>query len=113
MRMSLKVIFEEAGHSIAGMAGTGTEAIKLYRELKPSLITLDINMEGMDGISVLKILMEEFPKPVVLMISADKQKATEEYAQRLGAAGFIKKPFNPKEIASQLKKIFASTTLRP
>lgn len=105
MRMSLKAIVEAAGHKVVGVAGNGNDAIRLYRELRPNVITLDINMEGMDGLSALKILMEQIPKPTVLMISADKQKTTVEHAKALGAAGFINKPFNPKEIVLVIKRV--------
>ncbi|MDO8756958.1 MAG: response regulator [Elusimicrobiota bacterium] len=104
MRMSLKAIMDTAGHNVVGMAENGKDAIDLYRKLHPNVITLDVNMEGMDGLAALKILMEENPKPIVFMISADKQQATVERAKMLGAAGFISKPFNPKAIGLILAK---------
>lgn len=105
MRMSLKAIIEEAGHVVVGMAADGKEAIELHNKLKPNLITLDVNMMGMDGLAALEILMRDRPRPNVLMISADKQKATAEHALALGATGFINKPFNPKEIALTIKRV--------
>jgi len=42
MRKMLVKIFEEAGHNIVGMASSGAEAIELYKELNPDLVTMDI-----------------------------------------------------------------------
>ncbi|MEK7232493.1 MAG: response regulator [Elusimicrobiota bacterium] len=107
MRLALKAIFKAAGYDVVGEAGNGKEAIKLYRELTPNVITLDIMMESMDGLSALKVLMEEVPKPIVVIISAHKNTAMIEDAKAMGAAGFIKKPFNPQEITRIIKEVCA------
>lgn len=107
MRLALKAIFEAAGYDVVGEARNGNDAIRLYRELNPDVITLDIMMGSMDGFSALKVLMEEVPKPTVVIISAHKNRTTVEHAKAMGAAGFIHKPFNPKEITRTIKRVCA------
>src|SRR4051812_26674557 len=70
MRSCLKYIFENAGHQVIGMAKGGQEALELYGQLKPDLVTLDILMEGMDGIAALGHIMKEDPKARVIMVTA-------------------------------------------
>ena len=58
MRSCLKYIVENAGHEVVGMAKGGQEAVDLYEQLKPDLVTLDILMEGMDGMAALAAIMQ-------------------------------------------------------
>lgn len=98
MRGSLKFIIENAGHQIVGTAEKGEQAIELYKALKPDLVTLDILMKGMDGLSALKEIMEYDPGAKVLMVTALGQEAKQEEARKLGASGYIRKPFKQTEI---------------
>ncbi|OGR49466.1 MAG: hypothetical protein A2X40_11980 [Elusimicrobia bacterium GWC2_65_9] len=107
MRLALKAIVEAAGYDVVGEARNGNDAIKLYRELNPTVITLDIMMESMDGFAALKVLMQEVPKPTVVIISAHKNTTTVANAKALGAAGFINKPFNPQDITRTIKRVCA------
>lgn len=105
MRGSLKYIAEYEGHEVVGMAANGEEAIELYRKLKPDLVTLDILMKGMDGISALKAIKLEDPEAKVIMITALGQEAKQEEARKLGASGYIRKPFKRDEVASEIKRV--------
>lgn len=54
MRSSLQNIVEKAGHKVVGLAGDGSEAIRLYKTLRPDIVTMDIVMRGMsDGLQAL------------------------------------------------------------
>ena len=63
--------------------------------------------EIMDGFAALKVLMQEVPKPTVVIISAHKNKTTVANAKAMGAAGFINKPFNPQDVTRTIKKACA------
>ena len=54
MRMMIKDILEKNGYEVAGEAKDGKEAVELYQELNPDLVTMDITMPEMDGITALK-----------------------------------------------------------
>ena len=59
MRMTIKQMLEANGHSMAGEAANGIEAIELYEKLKPDVVVLDITMPELDGLSALKALKEK------------------------------------------------------
>jgi len=103
MRGSLKYIVESAGHSVVGMAKDGQEALKLTRELKPDIVTLDILMSGMDGLTALKAIKKENPGVKVIMVTALGQEEKQEEACKLGASGYIRKPFKQTEIVNEIK----------
>jgi len=108
MRGSLKYIVESVGHSVVGMAKDGQEALELYTKLKPDVVTLDILMKGMDGISALKAIIEEDPKAKVILVTAIGQEEKQEEARNLGACGYIRKPFKQTEIVDELKSVLGN-----
>src|SRR5689334_20302200 len=105
MRSCLKYIVENAGHEVVGMAKGGREAVEQYGQLRPDLVTLDILMEGMDGIAALRELRKGHPEARVIMVTALGQDQVQEEARQLGAAGYIRKPFKPKEIVQELQRV--------
>jgi two-component system chemotaxis response regulator CheY len=104
MRNSLKFIIESAGHEAAGLAANGAEAVKLYSELKPDLVTLDILMKETNGLEALKKIMDNDPQAKVLMITALGQESMQEEAKALGALGYIRKPFKTDDVVSELER---------
>lgn len=88
---------EENGHTIVATGKNGNEAIDLYREHKPDLITLDITMPNKNGADALKEIFVESPDAHVIMISAIKDKAMIRDCLDAGAKGFIEKPLKFKE----------------
>ena len=103
MRGSLKYIVEISGHSVVGMAKDGQEALGLTRELKPDIVTLDILMSGMDGLTALGAIKKEAPGVKVIMVTALGQEEKQEEARKLGASGYIRKPFKQTEIINEIK----------
>jgi len=103
MRGSLKYIAESAGHSVVGTAKDGQEALELTRELKPDIVTLDILMSGMDGLTALEAIKKEAPGVKVIMVTALGQEEKQEEARKLGASGYIRKPFKQTEIVDEIK----------
>ncbi len=108
MRGSLKYIVENAGHEVVGMAEDGAEAVELYRDLKPDLVTLDILMTGMEGLSALRTIMKEDPGGKVIMVTAVGQEEKQEEARKLGASGYVRKPFKQTEIVDEIKRVLTN-----
>ncbi|EKD22368.1 MAG: chemotaxis response regulator [uncultured bacterium] len=107
MRGSLKFILETAGHEIVGMGKDGAEAEQLYKELMPDLMTMDILMKGVDGLTALKKIRENYPEAKIVMVTALGQETKEAEARDLGAAGYIRKPFKQKEIVDAVAAVLA------
>jgi len=108
MRGSLKYIVESAGHSVVGTAKDGQEALKLYRKLKPDIVTLDILMRGMDGLSALEAIKKENSGAKIVMVTALGQEEKQEEAFKLGASGYIRKPFKQTEIIDEIRRVLGS-----
>ncbi len=93
MRNMIRDIFGRGPFVIAGEAENGVEAVRLYRELRPDLTTMDIVMPLMDGITALKEIVRFDPSAKVVMCSALGQEALIAEAIEAGASDFIVKPF--------------------
>lgn len=107
MRGSLKFILEKAGHEVVAMGKDGKEALELYSEFNPDLVTMDILMKGVDGLTALKNIMERDPAARVIMVTALGQEAKAEEAGALGAVGYIRKPFKQMDIVEAVEKVLA------
>lgn len=104
MRMMLKDILAKNGFEIVGEAENGAMGVEKYKELKPDLITMDITMPEMDGISAVKEIMKVDPKARVVMCSAMGQQAMVIDAIQAGARDFIVKPFQPERVLEAIQK---------
>lgn len=105
VRMLLKKILVANGYEVVGEADNGVEAINLYKELSPDIVTMDITMPQMDGIIVLKTIMEMNPEAKIIMCSADSNQAQIMNAMKAGAKEFITKPFEAKHVINTLNKV--------
>ena len=105
MRMMLADILIEKGFEIAGEAEDGEEALRLYGELKPDLVTMDIIMPGSGGIDAIKDILNEDPQAKILMVSALGQQVLVKEALEAGAKGFVVKPFKPEKVIEEIQNI--------
>ena len=87
---------------IIGLAKNGQEALRICKVSLPDLVTMDLTMPEMDGVSCIKELVEKYPAINILVISALSDKATAIQALKLGARGFINKPFTDKQLIDAL-----------
>lgn len=104
MRMMIRDILTKNDFDVVGEATNGDEAVSKYLELKPDLVTLDITMPGLDGVSVLKKIREQDPAARVVMCSAMGQQAMVVEAIQNGARDFINKPFHPQKVVDTLRR---------
>ncbi len=105
MRSMIRDIFAREPFVIAGEAENGTEAVRLYRELRPDLTTMDIVMPQMDGISALREIIRIDPNAKVVMCSALGQEALIAEAIEAGARDFIVKPFQPGRVLKVVQSV--------
>jgi twitching motility two-component system response regulator PilG len=99
----LKFLFLSKGLGV-DIAFNGVEALEKARELKPSLILLDIMMPQMDGFEVLKQLQEDpaLSDIPVIMLTARKSREDMKKATELGAVEYITKPFKAVEVVDKV-----------
>ena len=93
MRKLLREIFEKEGDFVIETARNGKEAIEKNLSFQPDVITLDINMPEMDGITALAHIMNQRPVPVVMVSSLTEKGAIATFeALNLGAVDYVTKP---------------------
>ena len=110
MRGTLKYIVENAHHKVIGTAKEGKEALELYTKFKPDLLLMDILMEGMDGIAALKAIRKQDKKAKVIMVTALGQEQKQNEAKKLGASGYIRKPFKQEEITNEINRVLSNAS---
>ncbi len=108
MRMLVKKILTQAGHQIVGEASNGKEAVEKYKQLKPDLVTMDIVMPEMDGITAVKEIMKIDPNAKIIMITAVGQEAKVMEALKSGAKGYIVKPFQAPKVLEEVNRVLSS-----
>ena len=104
-RRMLRTILEGIGHDIAGEAANGEEGVKLYKELKPDAVTMDITMPEKDGIRCLKEINEFDADANVIMVTAAGQKTKMVEAVQSGANEFVAKPFEAEQLKTVIEKV--------
>lgn len=104
MRMMLKDILVKNGFEVVGEAENGKVAVGMYADLKPDIVTMDITMPEMDGLTAVKEIKTAHPTAKVVMVSAMGQQAMVIEAIRAGAADFIVKPFQPDRVLEAIGK---------
>ena len=92
-RMITDLLQQDAELEVVGAAKNGQEGLELARQLKPDVITLDVEMPIMDGVTMLQRLMQEQPTPVLMLSSLTKEGAEVTLkCLELGAVDFVTKP---------------------
>ncbi len=123
MRQKLRQIVEaDPELEVAGVARDGEDAVAKARELRPDVVSLDINMPRLDGVSVLQVLLSERICPAVMVSSLTQKGAVATFeCLELGAFDFVAKPDGTvssnlillaDEIRSKLKAAAVSGTLK-
>ncbi len=98
-RISRIVGSGKLGHiAIVGLARNGVEAVRIAKAAKPDVVTMDLTMPEMDGLPCIEAIMKILPQINILVVSALSDKATAIQALKLGARGFVSKPFSDDEL---------------
>lgn len=100
MRMKIREIATQAGWIVIAEAANGADAVKLFDEHRPDMVTLDMVMPEMDGLAALKAIRARAPLANVVMISAINQKDKLRECIAEGAVDFVVKPFDPQRLLS-------------
>lgn len=100
MRIKIRDIALKAGWTVVAEGTNGAEAVRLFDEHHPDLVTLDMVMPEMDGLAALRAIREQHPQANVVMVSAVNQKERLRDCISAGAMDFIVKPFDPAQLQS-------------
>lgn len=91
MRKMIVKVLQGDGHEVVGEATEGEKAVEMYEQLKPDLVTMDITMRGMDGLSAAKAIKKVNPEAKIIFLSnLDKEKYEPEI-ENIGGVGLVNK----------------------
>jgi two-component system, chemotaxis family, chemotaxis protein CheY len=105
MRKLICGVASEAGWQVVGEAGNGAEAISLYQQHRPDLVTMDLVMPVMGGLEALRQIRAIDPAAKVVVVTALDQKQSLMDSIRDGAIDFIVKPFERERVLALLAKL--------
>ncbi|MEJ2154668.1 MAG: chemotaxis protein CheB [Desulfobacteraceae bacterium] len=113
-RVLCDIINSDESKTVVGEAAHGKEALEKLRECKPDVITLDINMPVMDGLTTLKHIMIGNPTPTVMISALTQEGASETFdSLKYGAIDFLPKPSQVRggDLKSQQEEILRKIDL--
>jgi two-component system chemotaxis response regulator CheY len=105
VRKTLKQILLNLGYRIAGEAENGDEAVKLFHETKPDLVTMDLVMPIMNGVEATRRIIHSNPSAKIVILSAMMQENLVTEAIIAGAKDYIMKPFQTDEVSRILNQV--------
>ncbi|MBI2267161.1 MAG: response regulator [Armatimonadetes bacterium] len=104
--MLLEKVLAGSSFVVAGHAKTGEEAIQLYRDLKPDLVTMDIVLPGINGIETIQQILAYDPQAKVVVVSSvGGTHQTVVQALEAGARNIITKPFDAEKVLQVLQRV--------
>ena len=107
MREMLAEILGDAGYEVCGQAADGSQAVSMFQEHSPDVLTLDIVMPRKSGLEALREIMALDPGACIVMCSALGQEALVVEALEAGARDFVVKPFKPDQVTQVIEKALA------
>lgn len=107
MRKNLVTILNGDGHEIVGQATNGKQAVLMYSELKPDLVTMDISMPVMKGVDAVKEIINTDENAKIIIISALNQKQMVFEALNNGAKHYIIKPIDPSNVIGVVNEVLS------
>lgn len=105
MRHLITKYLKESSIEVVGTANDGEEALKMFEESAPELVTMDITMPKMDGLTCLEKMLAIKPDTKIVVITAVMNEETRREAMAKGAADFLTKPFNEEVLKETLSKL--------
>lgn len=109
MRMLLSAILQSAGVHVVGEAWDGEQAIRMAAEHRPDIVCLDLEMPVKSGLEALRAIHSAQPGVKTLMVTGSASREAVVQAIKLGANGYLLKPFQPEGVIAAINKLLIST----
>ena len=106
----LRLYLEKEGYEIS-IANNGGDAVKMYKDVDPDLMLLDIMLPVLDGWQVCREVRKFSEKPII-MLTAKGETFDKVLGFELGADDYVTKPFDTKEIVARVKAVLRKAALR-
>jgi DNA-binding NarL/FixJ family response regulator len=102
-RTGLRNLLEEQGVQIIGEAASGTEAVRIVRELAPDVVVMDLNMPGMGGVDATRHITAIAPLTRVVMLTISEEDSDVMDAILAGACGYLLKDSSIQELMAGIR----------
>ncbi len=107
----LSIFLERQGYSVE-VASSAEDGLKRIAETKYNLVISDVEMPGIDGIAFLEQIREKQPTIGVIIMTAYPDNHPRNMATRAGADGYIRKPFNLRQVSATLERAYWNALTR-
>ena len=107
------LINDQTDMLVVGQGSTGHEAIKLFGELQPDVILMDVRLPDMSGIDVMITILDASPQARVIMVTSSEGDVEMQRALEGGAKGYMLKSMPPKEVLDAIRKVYAGKKAIP
>ncbi len=104
MRKMIVKVLEDAGHKVVGEATNGEQAVELYGTVSPEIVTMDITMRGMDGLTAAKEIFKIDPQARILFLSNLNEDKYGAEIDAIGGVGLVNK-HKAAEILSMVDRV--------
>ncbi|MBI5756201.1 MAG: response regulator [Nitrospirae bacterium] len=105
MRIMLRDIFEASSFQVVGEAEDAEQALQIYKETHPDLVTMDITLTSSSGIDAITMILDYDRDARIIVISALEQRNVVMEALRVGARDFIIKPFEENRVIESVRDV--------
>src|SRR5271168_209565 len=100
-----RMLEDEGDLQVSGEASNGEDAVRLARELHPDVIVMDCALPAMSGLAAARLILQEFPKQAILMLSMHSEDTLVRQALDAGARGYILKNAMDLDLANAVKRV--------
>ncbi len=104
---TLRLYLEQAGFVVSAVHD-GAQAVPAFRQERPSLVLLDLNLPGQDGLDICRSLRRLGDVPII-MLTARTEEMDRLIGLELGADDYISKPFSPREVVARVRAVLRRT----
>lgn len=108
-----RIIVSESGMEVIAEAGTGAEALTLYRKLRPDIVLLDMRMPEMTGIQTIEAIRKEFTNARIIVLSTYDLEEDIYQSLQAGARGYILKDSPRNELLASIRRVHAGERVIP
>ncbi|HPP95615.1 MAG TPA: response regulator [Spirochaetota bacterium] len=108
MRKKLSDLITSAGHTVVAQCERGDEALRAYLVYKPDLVTMDINMPGLNGIEAIQQIKKADKNARILIISSESDEMNILQGIHNGASGFMVKPFTDERVIRTIQRLLVN-----
>jgi len=106
-----RILEDEADITVVGEAGDGAEAIRLAKQLKPTVVVMDCALPGTSGLAATRKILETHPDQAILMLSMHSEETLVRQALEAGARGYVLKNAVDLELPAAIRRVAAGKTV--